>query len=375
MRVDGPLVIEEGRILCYRLFDVGDAIALDVAQRALRETRGRHRPRLAAEKGQGLLFSTPPLDVDLGSCVLALPAPYKPCDAEATVRLYDYGAVSLRFEIAIKEGTDLESLLPLADHLYDSPAVDAAAQRELAAFLPEVMAAIAKPRTWKDSETYTVIFVRALRGHPLAKDVLASPVLPKLLLGETGERRLSDREASDVTKHAQSYFDDDVAVVDWNSAFVLEPSAARDIPDILEFANSQLLELRYYDDLLDGELRRIYDDFAQARRNPLRLLWSPYGRLARAVQRRVVEVNEFTERVDNALKVIGDFYLARVYASAVRRLHIEAWKQSIDEKQGLVAQAYQMLKGEVEIRRSMIMELVVIVLILFELVAAIRGTH
>jgi hypothetical protein len=373
--VNPALVVEEGRIVCYRLFDVGDAIALDVAERLLRETRSRHRPRLAKARGQGLLFTTPPLDVDLGTCHLALPPPHVACDSEASVRLYDYGAVSVRFEITIAPGTGLESLLPLCDHLYDSPEVDVSAQRELQHLLPEITKAIASPRTWKDSESYTVIFVRAFRGHPLAKDVLASPLLAKLLLGEVGERGLSDQEQSDVVKHAQSYFDDDLAVIDWNSAFVLEPSAASDIPDILEFANSQLLELRFYDALLDAELRRIYDDFAQARRSPLRLLWSPYGSLARAVQRRVLEVSEFTERVDNALKVIGDFYLARVYASAVRRLHISTWKTSIDEKQALVAQAYQLLKGEVEIRRSTLMELVVIVLILFELVAAVRGGH
>src|SRR5207247_581972 len=133
------------------------------------------------------------------------------CDAESSVRLYDYGAVSVRFEIAIAPGTDLESLLPLADHLFDSPVVDAAAQRELARFLPEVESAISAPRTWKDSETYTVVFIRSLRGHPLAKDVLALPVLAKLLLGETGARRLSEQEHHDVVKHAQSYFDDDLA--------------------------------------------------------------------------------------------------------------------------------------------------------------------
>src|SRR5258706_4012793 len=114
------------------------------------------------------------------------------CAAETSVRIYDYGSVSLRFDIPIAPGTDLSALLPLVDHLYDSPAVDASALRELERFLPEVREAIATPHMWKDSETYTVVFVRELRGHPLAKDVRASPLLAKLLLGETGARRPSD---------------------------------------------------------------------------------------------------------------------------------------------------------------------------------------
>jgi hypothetical protein len=371
--VGEPFIVEEGSVVCYRLFDVGDAIALDVADKHLRETRSRHRPPLARERAGGLVFSTLPLDVDLGRCVLDLPPPHGAREVALSARLYDYGAVSVRFELGFPPETDLAALLPLCDHLFDSTVVDAAAQRELASFLPEVEPAITSPRTWKDCETYTVIFVRSLRGGPLAAEVLASPTLAKLLLGETDARRLSEQERADVVRHAQSYFDDDLVVVDWNSAFVLEPSSARDIPDILEFANSQLLELRYYDDLLDAELRRIWSDFAQAHRSPLRLFWSPYGKLARAVQRRVVEVNDFTERVDNAVKVIGDFYLARVYGAAVRRLQLHNWKTSVDRKQALIAQTYELLKGEVDIRRSTLMEMVVILLIVFELITAIRG--
>ncbi len=374
-RADVALVVEAGSLTAYRIFDVGDEVLLDVAERLLTERRDRQRPRLAREKGQGLLFATPPLDVELGACALDLPAPFVPCRAQLRARLFDFGAVSLRFEILIDAGTDVRDLVPLCDHLYDSPAVDVAARRELDKFLPEVGAALVGAHDFATIETYTVVAVRALRGSPSAKDVRAASILPKLLLGETSPQALSAEERDDVLRHAQSYFESDLAVIDWNSAFVLEPSGSRDIPDLLEFANAQLLELRYYDALLDLELSRIYDDFAAARRSPLRVVWSPYGKLARTVLRRVVEVNEFTERVDNALKVSGDFYLARIYQGAVRRLRIPAWQGSVDGKQALVAQAYDLLKGEVELRRSTTLELIVIGLILLELVAAIRGAH
>src|SRR5262249_11407875 len=156
-------------------------------------------------------------------------------------------------------------------------------------------------------------------------------------IGEPRNKSLSVEESRDVLKHAHSYFDDDIAIIDWNSALVIEPSGSRAIPDILEFTTSQLLELRYYDGVFDKELARIYDDLAEVRRSPFALIRDPYSRLARAVLLRLVELTEFTERVDNALKVIGDFYLARVYQSAVRRFRIGAWRQSIDGKQALVA--------------------------------------
>jgi hypothetical protein len=192
------------------------------------------------------------------------------------------------------------------------------------------------------------------------------------LIGEPRDKVLSAEESRDILKHMHTYFEDDVAVIDWNSALVLEPSGSRAIPDILEFATSQLLELRYYDGVFDRELARIYDDLTAVRRKPLALVRDPYSPLARAVLLRLVELTEFTERVDNALKVIGDFYLARVYQSAVRRFRIGDWQQSVDGKQQLVAQAYGFIKGEIEARRSTLLELIVILLIFAELVTALR---
>jgi hypothetical protein len=367
------IVVEEGYLLAYRLFDVGDEIHLDVAEKCIARDRGRERARIARE---GIAFANPPVDADLGEVSVVFPAPLPAIDARVTARLYDYGALSLRFEIRIAPGTDLESLIPLCDHLYDAPEIDVAARALVKGFLPETGPAIEGLHEWRGSESYTVVFLRSLRDKPTPKALLDDPVVLRLLLGEkSAAPALSDLERTDVLQHAQSYFADDLVIVDWNSAFVLEPSGSRDVPDILELANSQLLELRYYDDLLDAELARVYADFARARRNPIRLVWSPYARLARGVLRRIIEVTEFTERVDNALKVVGDFYLARVYQYALRRLRISAWQASVDRKQALVEKAYTLAKGEIEIRRSTIMEVVVILLIVAELWTALRDPH
>ena len=107
------------------------------------------------------------------------------------------------------------------------------------------------------------------------------------------------------------------------------------------------------------------------RRRVLEVINNPWIELGRAVVLRLVELTEFAERVDNALKVIGDFYLARVYESAVRRFRIRAWQSSIDAKQALLAQAYGLVRGEVDARRSTVLELVVIVLIVLEVALAI----
>src|SRR5271154_6429175 len=368
--MSGSLVVREGRLLAYRLLDVADEIDLPAVEAKVQEGATR-RGALTGEGARSLVISAPPLELALGRTTVTLPRSGARLEAEVSAHLFEYGAVSVCFDFPITPGTGLETLIPVCDEIFDSPELDQLAREQLGPLLARI--GVAGRLGWDGIETYTVIFVRTFDGHPLASEVLASPALASLVVGEPQSRRLSARQREDVLQHAHSYFEDDLVVIDWNSAFVLEPSGSRDIPDILELATSQLLELRYYDDLFGAELARVHREFSRARRsNPITdLVRSPWVELGRAVVRRLVELTEFAERVDNALKVIGDFYLARVYESAVRRLRIRAWQSSVDAKQALLAQAYGLVRGENGDRRSTVLELVVIALIVVELLLAL----
>ena len=203
--------------------------------------------------------------------------------------------------------------------------------------------------------------------------------LARLLLGERDDTVLSPQERAEVLQTSFSYTANDLAVIDWNGAFVYEPSGSTDIPDVLEIVNAQLLELRYYDDLLDRSIKGVYEGGLQSHgRGPalLRILRSPYRRMARRVLATLLEMSEFIERVENSLKIIGDFYLARVYEGAVRRLRIRQWQSAVTRKQQMLNQVYALLKGEVDIDRSLMLETMVVVLIVLEmLLALVRIGH
>jgi hypothetical protein len=363
-----PLVVREGRILAYRQLDVADEIDLVAAERVIR-AGGTRRGPLRGEAARSLLIASPPLEVALGEHAIALARCGKTLFSRISAHLFDYGAVSVSFEFPIEPGTPLGELVPVCDELYDSPELDRVA-RDLVPPLLERLGGIGrKDPSWEGIETYTVVYVRSFEGNPDAADVLVSPALVSLIVGEPPARRISAGLRADVLDHAHSYFADDLVVIDWDSAFVLEPSGSRDVPDILELASTQLLELRYYDGIFDDELARVHRELERA---PVAgLLRNPWGPLGRRVMRRLVELTEFTERVDNALKVVGDFYLARVYESAVRRFHIRKWQESVDAKQALLAQAYGLVRDEIATRRSTALELIVILLIALELALAL----
>jgi hypothetical protein len=365
-------VIERGRILCYRVYDAGDTIALDVAEKKL---EGR-RFVMGGPLAEGLVMPVRPLEVHVGECVLQIAKVGRVLTADCTARIFEFGAVSFLYDIAIEPGTTLEELTPLCDALYDAPELDACGQEHRLQLMERLGDSIEKPHDWSEGETYTIIFIEKLSGasadeHRTTIAALSrSERVAKLLLGETSDTPLSASARDDVLKNAFSYLVDDLVIVDWNSALVVEPSGSRIVPFVLELATSQLLEFRYYDGILERELARVYDHVEKARP---RILRSPYGALTRQVVRRFMELTEFTERVDNAVKSVGDFYLARVYLSAINRFRVPDWREGVESKLGLISRAYSLLKGEVEVSRAQLLEIIVVVLILIELVAALRG--
>lgn len=364
--------IQKGRLLCYRVFDAGDTIGLDVAQKLL----GAERVDITGPLVEGLVMPVRPLEVALGETTIAIERLRTELIGTTSARIFEFGAISFLFDIPIEPGTTFEELTPLCDALYDSAELDEHGRKQRTALVERLGASIEKPHDWSEGETYTIVYVEKLACASVGEhrasvaELARSETIAKLLLGETSKTPLGDTTRDDVLRNAFSYLVDDLVVVDWNSAIVIEPTGSRIVPFVLELATSQLLEFRYYDGILERELARVYDYVEQARP---RLFRSPYAGLVREVVRRFMELTEFTERVDNSIKSVGDFYLARVYLSAIERFRVPDWRESVVSKLRLVGRAYELLKGEVEVTRAQALEIIVVVLILVELIAALRG--
>jgi len=179
---------------------------------------------------------------------------------------------------------------------------------------------------------------------------------------------LSAEERDEVLRHHISYFADDLVIPTWSSAFIRDTeSGALAALEIFEFANSQLLEFRYYDRLLDAELERIYPQLQQtgwlynwlARR---------YTRAARQLHSLFIDVNELTDRTENALKIVGDVYAARLFGLATARLGLSEWKGSVQEKLKTLDDIYRFTVEQTAMARGEFLELTIVILIVLELV-------
>ena len=142
--------------------------------------------------------------------------------------------------------------------------------------------------------------------------------------------------------------------------------------ELLEYANSQLLAFRYYDDRLERDLAAYYHELEAVRRWP-RLGGRGYTRAARRLHALFIDINELTDRTENALKMVGDVYAARVYDLAAARLGVGRWKRSVDDKPQTLSDIYTFAAEDSHMVRGNFLELVIVLILLFELVLFFMG--
>ena len=194
-----------------------------------------------------------------------------------------------------------------------------------------------------------------------------------LLSGE--KRPLSDGASRDLLKQRFSYYEDDLVVLTWDRAFLYEPRSDSDVADILEVANAQLLEMRYYDELLDDELPRMYDLVEQTQRTDNIFATRRFAQLARKLYTLVAEVTELTEKADNVLQVTEDVYLARIYMAALELFRVPTVSAAVDRKLSIVRDTYAALYAEASGSRGELLEVAIVVLIVIEIaIALLRHT-
>jgi hypothetical protein len=363
--------VATGAILAYRLFDVAYAIDLRKAEETWARTvrTGSSRGRLTATPPKAVAFGVPPVALGLG--VVSLAMPDGPVQAAATARLYEFGVVSIALRVPVAD-------LPWDEFSHRVNAVDGAvglapATRLWTLLLDQVRQGVGEALTRPTQKTLEEDFLIGVVNsfsEPITAETLTTQLdLVPLLSGE--HRPLSDGATRDLLRHRYSYYTDDLVALTWDRAFIYEPHGDADVIDVLEVANAQLLEMRYYDELLDAELPRMYD-LVEATRRHWRLPGARrFADLARRLYTVVAEVTELTEKVDNALQVTEDVYLARIYTAALELYRVPTVSAAVDRKLSIIRDTYTALYDEAHASRSEVLEMIILIMIGVEIVLAV----
>jgi hypothetical protein len=366
---DGEPVRLLGSAIVYRLYDIGYEIRLDRALDLLAAS-APERVRPVRGEGQALQIANPPVTVLLGTEVLVLEGAAR--EVELSARLFDFGVVSLRLRIRTPGVLPWPAFARFAQAVETHASLGELAAHHLRLLADRIAPAVIRPFVSAVHENYTVYRITHLThadGTLASPEVLRDVDVVPLLLNET--RPLSAEARRELLPHRFSYYTDDLAILTWENALVVEPGAGdTDLQYILEFANAQLLELRYYDAVLDVDIPKVFERIAEARRGRRLFPGRRYGDLLGALQQQVAESTELVERVENALKVTDDVYLARVYQTALDLFRGRTWKSGIDRKIGILRDTYAMLNDEAQAARSETLELAIVLLIVLEIVLA-----
>jgi hypothetical protein len=361
-------MIVQGYFRILSFFDIAEAIDLGTLRAILGPEAAPRSPAFIHRTPEYAQAQHAPIVESMGACVL--PTGEK---LDARIKYYWFGVASVELTSGFE--CDFDALSPQSYRWMNAPEVETAAESLLRGHLDRILPALLKPSPrWLD-EDYLVIDIESAQhgdGRPAtAVEMLHShpDQITQLVRGEVSS--LSSGERDEIVRSALSYYPSDLVVVGWAAALVYDkPEATPAVIDLLEYANTQLLEFRYYDELLTNLLSNVYssleghESFLSRWRLPRRA-----GRL-NGIR---LDIMDLAERTEYAVKFISDTYYARVYRLSSAKIGVNDYKTLVAEKLKTAGELYDFMVAQFNERRMFALELVVAVLVLLDVILLLRG--
>jgi len=359
--------ILQGQAQALFAFDVGYEVSLERLSAMIATTpiqplyRKKQTPTY-------LQYTRPPQILHLGLATGHFPMPG---NIHATI--FDFGAVSIsyRWNLAqdgVSSAPVLDDLPRISHDLYNLN-LEAHAKEQVENLMRKIEPAIVRPRLAELMEDYYLFVIERLAEPMTAEELIAShrAVLAQTLRFE--RLSLSREQQDEALSQSISYYESDVTLVDWNAAIIYDRDY-EDTANVLELLNVELLEARYIDRQLD---KRISEYAGLVRKRiewpiPLR---TPYRQAIGDLAELRPESALLSERVENALKLVGDLFLARLHSAAAKRFYLHEWDIIISRKLEIISDFYELLNDRLHTVQSQTLEIIIVVLILVELILPI----
>lgn len=361
------MVACRGSFRALLLYDVAEEFDLDELRKLLGTQAPPRSPGFKLSAPDYVRFERPPVLEDCEPIQLATGQ-----SARASVRYFDYGVVSLEIETGFE--SDWPGLIALSNRWIEAGELEQRAMKIVRERLNRLQSSLRRPYAeWLD-EAYYIVQLREVRDDAGA---LTGPQLiarygreiGQVIRGET--QALSESEEKEVLASSLGYYPTDLLVVGWLAAIVYDtPEGAAPLIQLLEYANTQLLEYRRYDEILSALLKHAYATLE--RRSGIFSRWT-LARDAERLNRLRLDVTELTERADNAIKFLSDMFYARAYRLAAAKVGAGDYRSLVDHKLRIAGDLYEFMVNEFREARAFILELLVVVILIIELVPIFRG--
>jgi len=352
----------QGSLWALVLYDVAEQIDLEKLSGLVGAGAARPQPRFKHPAPEYVRFERPPVVEYLDPIRIG-----SGHELPARIKYFDYGVVSVELNLKFETGWD--ELVGLSSRWIPSPDVEKFTSDLVRTRLERVQAALEQPYPVHLSEDYYIIHLREAlddAGQPLTAAALLANHAEQIAQIVRGESTpLSESERNEVLQSCLSYYPTDLLVVGWVGALLYDtPEGAAPTIQLLEYANTQLLEFRHYDEVLTRVLEHVYKTLEH--RGGLLRRWK-MAREAERLNTLRLDVRELTERTDNAIKFLSDMFYARAYRVAARRVGVTDYRDLVEEKLRTAGELYEFMTNEFHQSRAFILEVMVVAILVIEL--------
>lgn len=206
-------------------------------------------------------------------------------------------------------------------------------------------------------EEYSVYCISGYQGDPEVYLTLYGDRIAHLLKNE--RIQLDEEEVNATLQHGLKYAKDDLTLVDWDGALIFDPKGDFESNiELFEIANVQLLKSRRLDDQLDDRLKQTVDLLKKTERVLFRSK-EIRANLKEIIQIRTQSILE-SASIEHNIKLIGDWYSARLYNQISKKFHLEDWSKNISEKLDVLEDVYTMTAEQFSVSFSTTLEFILI---------------
>jgi hypothetical protein len=228
-------------------------------------------------------------------------------------------------------------------------------KREILSSCREILA---EYRCDKDfDEEYSVYCVSDYRGDPEVYLTLYGDRIANHLKNERIE--LDEEEIRTTLQSSIKYGKDDLTLVDWDGAFLFDPKGDFDANiELFEIANDQLLRQRRLATQLD---RRLLQTALLLESQEKWFFRSKEIRTAlkEIIRTRTQSILE-SASIEHNIKLIGDWYSAKLYSLISKKFHLDSWKTEIKEKLDTLEDIYTMATENFSVSYRATLEFVIL---------------
>lgn len=306
-------------------------------------------------------FQCPPVAVILDASPISVGQWSTEPIVEATI--FDFGAISLAYRIAFNN--PISDLVSLSEELYESELLREHARARLSTFVTTIARALTQVEISNLVEDYLLFELTKLSvGSTTTRFVTENYcAIAGVLTGEA--LKVPEEYGTELLSRSLSSEEDDVLLIDWHAAISINYEAS-DVRAVIEFANVELLELRFLDHKLDLTLEQAYRILA-SERSIMRLFLPGVDNQLRRLGKLQVDAAILFEGVNNSLKFFGDQFLARLYKKLTEKFALLAWDSSISRKLETIDSIYQKLNDQLSRTRMELLEVTIIILIVLSI--------